>query len=161
MRTPTWRFTVRDALVAVALLGLIAAGARLLWPEPPPPRLSDGARLRVPTQPLCVTAVGFFRRTPPPWPAGNCFELSPLPLSRRAKPMLAQGYHVANMHYENFEEVVKRLGLKAVEVEYIGGCFLVVDTRIPRRWRREGPCPTCIPASIRDALLKKHAEKFR
>jgi hypothetical protein len=70
MRTPRWRFTVRGALVAVALFGLIAAGARLLLPSPLCPR----ARLRVPTPALSVTLVGFLSKTPPPWPEGNCLR---------------------------------------------------------------------------------------
>ena len=74
MRTPTWRFTLRDALVAIALLGLIAAGARRLWPEPSLARLPEGARLRVPTPALSVTLVGFLSKTPPPWPEGNCLR---------------------------------------------------------------------------------------
>jgi hypothetical protein len=156
MRTPRWRFTVRGALVAVALFGLIAAGARLLLPEPP---LSEGARLRVPTRALSVTLVGFLSKTPPPWPEGNCLALSPRPPSRWAGRPDIRGYHVANMHYENFEEVVKRLGLDAVAVEVRGGCFLVVDPRIPRRWLRERPCPSCTRAP--NAFWAKHADKFR
>ena len=58
------------------------------------------------------------------------------------------GYHVANMHFENFEEVVRRLGLKMVEVEHIGGCFLVVDPRVPRRWLRERPWRDATPATV-------------
>ena len=65
------------------------------------------------------------------------------------------------MHHENFEEVVRRLGLKTVEVEHIGGCFLVVDPRIPRRWLRERPCAMCTPATVVDAALARHADKFR
>src|SRR3954469_22153516 len=107
MRTPTWRFTIRGALGAVALLGLSAAGPRDLLPEPPPPRIAEGARLRVPTQVVSSTLVGFFPRTPPPWPEGNCFGLSPLPVSRRAESH-DRGWHVANMHHENFEEIVRR-----------------------------------------------------
>ena len=159
MKTPTWRFTVRDALVAVALLCLIAAGARHFLPEPPPARIPEGARLRVPTQAGSITLVGYFHRTPPPWPTGNCFALSPHP--RRPGQSDSRGYHVTNMHHENFEEVVKRLRLKMVEVEHIGGCFLVVDPRIPRRWLLEGPCAMCTPSTVADAALAKHADKFR
>jgi hypothetical protein len=65
------------------------------------------------------------------------------------------------MSTENFKEIVRRLGLKTVEVEHIGGCFLVVDPRIPRRWRRERPCSGCVPAHVRAALLTKHADEFR
>jgi hypothetical protein len=161
MRTLMWRFKVRDALVAVAILGLIAAGARRLLRSPPLPHLTEGARLEIPTQATSVTMVGFDPKSPPPWSAGNCFALSPLAPANRAGGHHVLEYHVANMHWENFEEVVRRLDLKRVEVEHIGGCFLVVDPRIPRRWRRERPCPACTPASVRDALLTKHADRFR
>ena len=73
-------------LVAVALLCLIAAGARYFLPEPPPPRHPEGARLRVPIQVGIVTEVGFSHQTPPPWPTGNCFGLSPHPAGQSEAP---------------------------------------------------------------------------
>ena len=154
--SPPVRRPLTIGLSVVAGLALIASIAVALLPELPP---SEGARLRVPTQALSVTLVGFDPKTPPPWPVGNCFELSPLPLSRRRGRPDIRGYHVANMHHENFAEVVKRLGLDTVEVEVRGGCFLVVDPRIPRQWLRERPCPTC----TRDpnSFWAKHADRFR
>src|SRR5690242_3428019 len=135
MKSPALRFSLRRSMVAVALLGLLAAGVRSLLPPPPEAPITEGARLRVPAVAGSVTAVGVFHRTPPPWPSGNCFTLSPRP--RRAGRHSFQEPHVANMHFENFREVVRRLSLKAVEVEYRGGCLLVVDPRIPRRWLRD------------------------
>src|SRR5262249_22567214 len=104
MRMLTLRFTVRSSLVATLILGLCSAAARQLLPELIPPPLSAGMRLEVPARPQMVTTVGFNRDTPAPWRKGNCFELSPLPLSRRTEKDLAPGYHVANMHWENFQE---------------------------------------------------------
>ena len=159
MRMLTLRFTVRSSLVAIAILGLCAAAARQLLPEPIP-TLTAGMRLEVPARPQMVTAVGFNRDSPPPWRTGNCFDLSPVPLSRRTEKNLCPGYHVANMHRENFQEIVKRLGLKRVLVEFDGQVFLVVDSRIPRDWLREQPCLHCISAPMRDALVTKHPDRF-
>jgi hypothetical protein len=159
MRMPKWRFTTRGALVAGALLCLIAAGARLLLPDPPPPPLIEGERLRVPAQAISVTQVGYFHKTPPPWKVGNCFGLSHVPIE--AGQFGVRGQHVANMHFENFEEAVKRLGLKAVDVQYIGGYFFVVDPRIPRQWLLEQPCSSCTRSPGGESILAKHADKFR
>jgi hypothetical protein len=63
------------------------------------------------------------------------------------------------MHAENFEEVVKRLGLTSVAVEHLNGGFFVVDPRIPRRWFREKPCSQCFKISSAD--LAKYADRFR
>jgi len=160
MRMLTLRFTVRSSLVAIAILGLCAAAARQLLPEPIPPPLTAGMRLEVPVRPQMVTAVAFNRDPPPPWRKGNCFDLSPLPLSRRTEKNLGSGYYVANMHWESFQEIVRRLGLKRVLVEFDGQFFLVVDSRIPRDWLREQPCPSCISAPMRDALLTEHLDRF-
>jgi hypothetical protein len=159
MRTPRWRFTIRGALVAIALLCLVAAGARSFLPAPPLPPLAEGARLRVPPQVVQSTLVGHSYQTPAPWSRGNCFHLARQPLPARGR--MVQGLHVANMHLENFVEVVRRLGLKEVDVEHVGGAFLVVDPRIPRRWLLETPCSGCTPPSIRDAVRTKHADRFR
>src|SRR4051812_30051763 len=69
------------------------------------------------------------------------FSLSPFP--HRVGRRHVRGDHVTHMHPENFEEVVRRLGLTTVEVEHIGWCFLVGDRRIPRHWLRERPCEAC------------------
>jgi hypothetical protein len=161
MRMPTLRFTLRTSLVAIAILGLCAAAARQLLLEPYPLRLTPGMRLEVPARPRTVTLVAFDWEAPPPWRQGNCFDLSPLPLSRRTASNSGMRYHVANMHWENFQEITRRLGLKRVLVEFDGQCFLVVDSGIPRHWLLEEPCPSCISAPTRDALLAKHPDGFR
>ena len=160
MRMLTLRFTVRSSLVAIAILGLCAAAARQLLPEPIPLPLTAGMRLEVPARPQMVTAIAFNRDPSPPWRTGNCFDLSPVPLSRRKERNLAPGYHVANMHSENFKEIVRRLRLKRVLVEFDGESFLVVDSRIPRDWLRERPCLHCISAPMADALLTEHPDRF-
>ena len=45
--------------------------------------------------------------------------------------------------------------------DHRGGCFLVVDPRIPRRWLLQRPCSSCTSAPVRAAALAKHADKFR
>jgi hypothetical protein len=152
MERPRWRFMLRGWLVAVALLGVIVAGVRHLLPAPP---LSDGARLFVPAVVGMRTAVSHSHETPPPWPRGNCFELS---TGARGRPDPARELHVINMHAENFQEVVRQLGLTKVEVEVVGGQLLVVDPRIARRWLREGPCSTCCRNG--DVILPKYADRF-
>jgi hypothetical protein len=62
------------------------------------------------------------------------------------------------MHAENFEEVVKRLGLRSVEVVHLGGQFLVVDPRIARRWLRQTPCRQC--STFGNAIPAKYADGF-
>jgi hypothetical protein len=145
-------------LISVAILALIAAGVRQFLPAPPIP---EGARLRIPTRVGSVTLLSNSHTTPPPWPEGNCFKLIP-PL-RRARELLeySERWHVINMHHENFEVLVKQLGLTTIEVEYYGGCCLVTDPRIPRSWLREKPCPGCTSAAVRTAVLSRHADKFR
>jgi hypothetical protein len=152
MERPRWRFMLRGWLVTVALLGVIVAGVRHLLPAPP---LQEGARLFVPAVVGMRTAVGHSHETPPPWPRGNCFKLS---TGARGRPDPTRGLHVINMHAENFEEVVKRLGLTSVEVEHVGGQFFVVDPRIARRWLREGPCSTC--SRIGGSVPTKYADRF-
>jgi hypothetical protein len=155
MKILRWRSTLRGWLIAVALLGVIAALFRTLLPEPPAPRLPEGARLFVPAVVGMRTLVAPLHRAPPPWPTGNCFELPPRARDRRVPP---SGLHVINMHAENFEEVVKRLGLTSVEVEVLGGQFLVVDPRIARRWLRETPCSSC--SRLRGPIPPKYADRF-
>jgi hypothetical protein len=155
------RFALRSALVAIAILGLCAAAARQLLPEPDPPPLTAGMRLYVPARAGMVTTVAHDLTPPPPWRDGNCFTMHPLPRPRQIGTNIDLGHHVANMHFENFEEIVKRLGLKRVLVEFDGRFLLVVDSRIPRDWLLEKPCPSCIFAPTRDALLAKYPDKFR
>jgi len=158
MKTPTWRFTLKSALVAIAVVALIAARLRYFLPEPPASPIPEGAKLHVPVAASFVMQVGVLRDGPPPWPDGNCFNLLPAP--RRARGALSLGKPVINMHHENFKEVVTRLRMTTVEVEHFGGCFLVVDPRIPRRWLRERPCP-CTLDAVGDAFLSKHVDRFR
>jgi hypothetical protein len=158
MKTPRWRFTLRSSLVAVAVFALIAAGARSILLEPPDPVIPEGARLFVPTVASFVTAVAYSHETPPPWAAGNCFELSVR--LRPARDHRVWGKHVVNMHYENFAEIVRRLGITTIEVQHVGGCFLVVDPRIPRRWLLESPCQCTLPP-VYHTVLSKHPDKFR
>ena len=88
------------------------------------------------------TAVAHSYRRPPPWPNGNCltlYMLSPkqwddMVRDKSWSQLKASEAQLANMNAENLHEIVKRLDLKAVEVEYVdvGGrlvCF-IVDTRI-------------------------------
>jgi hypothetical protein len=161
MRMLTLRFTVRSSLVAIAIVGLCAAAARQLLPERAPLPLTAGMRLEVPARAGMVTMVAFDWKPPPPWRKGNCFTLSPLPQPRQIGRNIGFGHHVANMHWENFQEIVKRLGLKRVLVEFDGRFFLVVDSRIPHGWLLKKPCPSCIFTPTRDALLAAHPDKFR
>lgn len=158
MRTPTLRFTVRSALVVIAIFALITATVR--DDEPGPPDLAPGMRLKVATNGHYITAVAYDWSRPPPWPAGNCFRLAPVPRPRRAGQKEVPTHHVANMHWENFQQIVKRLGLERVLVEYDGQDFLVVDPRIPRDWLREEPCGSCVSAPKRNALVTEHPDKF-
>jgi hypothetical protein len=65
------------------------------------------------------------------------------------------------MRWENFSAIVKRLKITHVEVMHVGGCFLVVDDRIPRAWLCEKPCATCAGNSVASALLTKRPLRFR
>jgi hypothetical protein len=150
MRSNRWK-----ALVVVVVLGVIVTGTKSLLSGPIDSQLAEGEKLSVPAVVGMSTLVGYSRKSPPPWTSGNCFELTAGAQDRRDP---AEGFHVINMHAENFKEIVKLLALKDVEVELVGGQFLVVDRRITRRWFREKPCPTC--SRFGGANLTKYADKF-
>jgi hypothetical protein len=66
-------------------------------------------RIVVPAAIRSSTQVGFHHNTPPPWPRGNCFDISSNPpwparmfSSRRAV------WKVCNMHAENFSSIVRQ-----------------------------------------------------
>ncbi len=159
MKTMWRRFFLRGMLVGVAILALVSAFVRRYLPEPPDPIIPEGARLYIPPIRGTTTLVGYISKRPTPWPRGNCFEMSPWP--RKPGVILGKERHVLNMHAENFEEIVKKLGLKTVEVQNVGGFFLVVDPRIPREWFKESPCRHCVRAGVADTVLTRHRDKFR
>jgi hypothetical protein len=131
MKSPKWRFTLRSLLVAVALFSLIAAAAQWIPPASLALPIPEGARFRVPVTVRMTTAMALRYKTPAPWPKGNQFSLS-TPHSTFGRREF--GLIVLNMHAENFREVVKRLGLTTVEVQHVGGRYLVVDPHIPPEW---------------------------
>jgi hypothetical protein len=141
-------------MAIVALLAVITAGIKSLVPRPPIP-IPEGARLLIPARVGMSTLVGFTPTAPPPWQHGNCFELLH---GDQGREPCSRGMHVINMQLENFREIVKRLKMTNVEVEHVGGEFLVVDARIPRRWLRERPCSGC--SRISKAKLAKYANRF-
>lgn len=119
------------------------------------------SRLYVPVTMRNRTLVGFFSKEPPPWQEGNCFSLSP---GTGPFPLLPRGkqWHVINMHAENFEAIVGKLGLESVEVERVGvSSCLIVDPRIPREWLRQKPCSTCVRRELSEELLTTRPDTFR
>jgi len=128
--------------------------------DPAPPNIK-----MVPAVYGMTTVVGYFHKTPPPWPKGNCFELSPLTIEERTRRRVAgapaESWFVLNMHTENFEAFVERSGITTVKVERVGkrSC-LIVDPRVPNDWLLESPCTTCTPKDALDEL-KGHAHRFR
>jgi hypothetical protein len=97
------------------------------------------------------------RPGPPPWRGGNCFSLAPV-----SGPPDGPGLFVVNMHVENFERVVRDLGLETVRVHRIeGNRCLVTDPRIPRSWLLTEPCTTCLPPHVARELTETHPEWFR
>ena len=70
-------------------------------------------------------------------------------IQERISELRKKSLSVVNMHAENFKGVVKKHGLKTVEVELVSDRFcFVVDPRIPRAWHRTDPC-SCVPEHIR------------
>ena len=65
------------------------------------------------------------------------------------------------MHAENFEGIVKRLGLWMVEVQPLGeDRCLITDPRIPREWLLDRPCPHCFRESEAEDLFRRYPERF-
>jgi hypothetical protein len=149
------------------LSAIIVVGVRSGRPEEPaapipsPSDLPGGPPLDqvlvLPARAVGSTQVGYNTKGPPPWPKGNCFWLSPEPRDRAAPK-----YHVVNMHAENFERVVRDLGIVTVEVLLVSKAHcLIVDPRIPRAWLRDAPCEICSPPAVRQRLWDGNAEWFR
>jgi hypothetical protein len=114
-----------------------------------------------------MSTLGGCSRGAPPWAQGDCFEVLPLSswiLSTYA-PLPGyhpSGWHVVNMHAENFEEIVKRKGIKSIKIERIDERYcLIVDPRIPRSWFLSKPCPRCVGLELAPGLLMRHADWFR
>jgi hypothetical protein len=148
MRSRTW-----PVVVALLGIGLVAVS---LWRFGQGPAPSSG-RMTLPARSAESTQVGYRHDGPPPWPKGNCFWLTSDPADPEAPR-----FHVGNMHAENFERVVRDLGLETVEVMRVGeGHCLIVDPRIPREWLRDAPCQVCTPAAFGQQLLEGHAGRFR
>jgi hypothetical protein len=143
----------------VAMALVLVTSLELVWVVVMPGRTD---RVTVPAVITMQTDVGFMHRAPPPWPRGNCFNISPSPRwlgallgSRRTDRK------VCNMHAENFSAIVGRLKLKAMEVEPVDerSC-LITDRRIPREWLLQQPCPTCYHEPERRDLLRRYSEHF-
>jgi hypothetical protein len=138
-------------------------------------------RILVPAAVTVRTLVGPFLQ-PPPQPRGNCFSIAPaapwgvVRVAPRSQlwwvaprgPLGGTGpfgrieWKVCNMHAENFEAIVQRLGLRTVEVQpYDQGRCLITDPRIPRDWLLERPCPHCFRAAEVEDLLRRYPERFR
>ena len=148
----------RIRLVAAALVvwGLAAALVWWLGWSVSPPTPDRPQRMALPVRSRFTTAVGYNHTGPPPWPSGNCFWLYPDPTGQ-AGPR----FHVDNMHAENFERLVRDLGLETVEVLCVSpGHCVVVDPRIPREWFRQAPCNHCVQPPLRDQLQERYAEWF-
>jgi hypothetical protein len=79
-----------------------------------------------------------------------------------ASGLPAGGWQLVNMHAENFHEVVKRLGLKSLELGLLTnhGC-LVVDSRVPRSWFLSRPCTKCWSLERRQWLNTRFPIYFR
>jgi hypothetical protein len=152
-RAGVW-LTPRVATALVLLMSL-----ELVWVAVMPGQTD---RVMVPAAMTQQTTVGFFHQSPPPWPQGNCFNISSSPRwlgallgSRRTDRK------VCNMHVENFSAIVGRLKLKVVEIEPVDerSC-LITDRRIPREWLLQQPCPTCYHEPDRRDLLRRYPEHF-
>ena len=80
-----------------------------------------------------TTAIGFHYTNPPPWPSGNYLVLSS---KTNADSGLPPGeWRLANMHAENYHEIIKRRDFQTLEFGLMPDhrCF-VVDSRVPREW---------------------------
>jgi hypothetical protein len=108
------------------------------------------------------TLVRFFYKTPPPWPRGNCFEVSSKP--RWVGPVggfQTTSWRVCNMHAENFSAVVPRLKPQEVQIQRVdGGRCLIIDPRIPREYLLNEPSPACTQVPESQAFLRQYPEHF-
>lgn len=123
---------------------------------------NDGV-VEVPAKIAGSTAVGFEPNTPPPWPKGNCITVKPDADvgGRQPDGAVDDGWHVGNMHGENFSAFVAQAGMKTIKVLPIDGRYcLIVDSRVPREWFLSEPCETCVPALTRDKM-RGQAKYFR
>jgi hypothetical protein len=105
-------------------------------------------RLRVPVYPIAQSLIGFDNTgKPAPWPKGNYLTIHVLPLWYRLPIVrdyllrrntindIGERFSVINMHAENYQEIVKQLNLRSVEIQKLpqGQC-LIVDAQIPQSW---------------------------
>jgi hypothetical protein len=103
----------------VAMAAVLAMCGWLVWiiimPGP-----TD--RIVVPAAMSSSTQVGFLHSTPPPWPRGNCFDISSNP-PWPAIMFGSQGavWKVCNMNAENFSSIVRQLNLQEVEIQPLEG----------------------------------------
>jgi hypothetical protein len=123
-------------------------------------------RVMVPASITGTTQVGYSSDVPPPWPRGNCFTVSSMTAqeARKAQEQKEPGpasWKVANMRTENFEAIVRRLGLRTVEVQPLdGSSCLITDERIPREWLVDKPCRGCFRSPVGEGILRDHAKHF-
>lgn len=94
------------------------------------------------------TQVGYFYKTPPPWPDGNCVTFGK--------------WFVLNMHDENLREFQKKFGVDELEVLPVSDTsVLVKDPRVGREWLRRGLCEHCIPVPQRLDLRVRYRQHFQ
>jgi hypothetical protein len=79
------------------------------------------------------TLMLFLHTNPPPWPRGNYLQLSSKTNQDSGLP--PGEWKLANMHAENYHEIIKRRDFKTLEFGLMPDyrCF-VVDSRVPREW---------------------------
>jgi hypothetical protein len=130
------------------------------------------ARFMVPAANTGQTLVAFIYKTPPPWPRGNCFDVSSKrrwvgPLEGfcrwlwRDSGFQTMSWKVCNMHAGNFNAIVRRLKLQEVQIQPVGGPYCIItDPRIPREYLLKEPCRTCFQVPRREELLRQYSEHF-
>lgn len=105
LRAGAW-LTPRLAMALALVMSL-----KLVWVGVMP---GPTDRVMVPAVITSQTDVGYFDRSPPPWPKGNCFGISVAPRWPGALLGLETTHlSVCNMHAENVSSIVKRLNLQA------------------------------------------------
>jgi thiol-disulfide isomerase/thioredoxin len=94
------------------------------------------------------TLVGYFYKSPPPWPEGNCITIGK--------------WGVLNMHTENLRAFRKKFGVDELEVLPVGeGGVIVTDSRVGREWLRSDLCEHCIPVPQRLDWRVRYLKHFQ